>query len=98
MTAHPLGLLFVCLIVVFVAVAILWNLIPSWRNFMKGYSTLAEGAFGIFMSIFGEVAGGIQDAQVAGYIPPQIATYIPFAVFLYIILKRVVTTTPVGQK
>ena len=96
--SHPLGLLFVCLAVVLFLAACAWNFIPSWRTAMRGYSTMIEAGFGVFMSLYGELAGGIQDAQAAGYLPPQIATYVPIALFLWFLLKRVGTSTPVGQK
>ncbi len=96
--SHPLGLLFVILAAVLFIAALLWNFVPSLRDRMKGYSTIVEAGFGIGVSVFGELAGGIQDAQAAGYIPPQIATYVPIALFIWFLVKRIGTTTPPGQK
>lgn len=96
--AHPLGLLFVCLVVVLLIAALLWNFVPSLRDKMKSYSTVVEAGFGVALSIYGELAGGIQDAQAAGFIPPQIATYVPIAIFLWFLLKRFGSNTAVGTK
>lgn len=95
--SHLLGLLFVCLAVVLVIAAVLWTFVPALRDRMKGYSTIVEAAFGIAVSVFGELAGGIQDAQAAGYIPPQLATYVPIALFIWFLIKRLGTTTPPGK-
>lgn len=95
---HPLGLFFICLCLVLFLVAVLWNVFPPLRDKMKGYSTIVEGGFGVALSIYGEIAGGIQDAQSAGFIPPQLATYVPIAIFIWFIVKRFGTDTPVAQK
>jgi hypothetical protein len=98
MTSHPIGLLFVCTIVVLAIVVALWTFLPAFRDRMKGYSTVAEGFIGIGLGLFGQFAGAIQDAQAAGYIPPALVTYVPFIICLWFILKRFGTDTAVGQK
>lgn len=96
--AHPLGLFFVILCAVLLIAALLWNFVPALRDRMKGYSTVVEGGFGVVLSVYGEIAGGIQDAQSAGFIPPQIATYVPIAIFIWFIVKRFGTDTQVATK
>lgn len=98
MTSHLLGLFFVCLFVVMGTVVLVWNIYPPARNAMRGYSTLAEALFGLFMTAFNQIAGGIQDAQAAGFIPPAFAAYLPYVFLLYFIVKRFQTTTPVGVR
>lgn len=95
---HPLGLLIFCAFVVFAIVIACWTFLPGMRAAMRGYSTVIEGAAAIALGIFGQFSGALQDAQAAGYIPPQIATYVPFVLLLWLIVKRFMTTTPVGSK
>jgi drug/metabolite transporter (DMT)-like permease len=95
---HLVGLLFVVLCVAGVAAALAWNFWPGFRQDMKGKTTLLEGALGLIVTCYGQFAGGIQDAQAAGYIPPQLAPYVVPALFIWVFLKRFGTSTPVGQK
>lgn len=95
---HPIGLLFISACIVAGIVFILWNFVPSLREKMKGYSTVVEGLMMTVIGFLGQITGAIQDAQTAGYIPPQIAAYIPFVFLIYFVLKRFGTTTPIGQK
>lgn len=96
--AHPLGLFIFLVIVVFGATIAVWNFVPSFRDKMRGYSTVAEGGIAFFIGVFGQISGAIQDAQTAGYIPPQLLTYVPFVILAWFIVKRFATTTPVGVK
>lgn len=96
--SHPLGLLFIAAVVVLLIAIALWNFVPSWRSAMKGYTTVLEGLIGLVLSILAPLTGALQDAQAAGYIPPQIAAYVPIVFFVYLILKRFGTSSPVGQK
>lgn len=96
--AHPFMLLFLLAVIVFGIVVALWNFVPSWRDKMRGYSTVAEGVITIVLGIFGQVSGAIQDAQNAGYLPPQLATYVPFVLLAWFIVQRLRTQEPVGPK
>jgi hypothetical protein len=96
--AHPLGLFIACLFVVFVVIVVVWNFVPKFRAVMKGYSTVAETGIGAAAWILGQITGAIQDAQAAGYLPPQLLAYLPAVFLLWFLLKRFVTDTPVGQK
>lgn len=95
---HAAGLFFLCIVIVLVAVIAAWNLVPSWRDKMRGYSTIVESLAMSVAGVFGIVAGGIQDAQQAGYLPPQLLAYVPFVLLLWMIVKRFQTTTPIGLK
>lgn len=96
--AHPLGLFLFLAVVIFGAVILLWNFVPKWRSAMRGYSTIAETGIAFLLGIFGQISGAIQDAQAAGYIPPQIAAYVPFVILAWFVVKRFQTSTPVGKK
>lgn len=96
--AHPLAVLFILAVLVFGVVIALWNFVPKWRDKMKGYSTVAEGVIGILVGVFGQISGGIQDAQAAGYLPPQLVAYVPFVLLAWFVVQRLRTTTPVGPK
>jgi hypothetical protein len=94
---HLVGLLFVVLCVAGVAAALCWTFIPGLRDNMKGWTTTVEAVLGIAISIFGELIGGIQDAQAAGYIPSQVVSYVPIVLFIWFLVKRLGTITPVGK-
>lgn len=96
--AHPLGLFIFLAFVVFGIVIALWTFVPKFHAVMKSYSTIAEGGIALLLGAFGQISGAIQDAQAAGYIPPQLATYVPFVILAWFIVKRFVTSTAVGQK
>lgn len=96
--AHPLALLFILAVVIFGIVVALWNFVPSWRDKMRGYSTVVEGVITIAVGIFGQVSGAIQDAQAAGYIPPNLAAYVPFVLLAWFVVQRLRTQEPVGPK
>lgn len=95
---HPLGLLIFLAIVVFGTAIALWNFVPAFRDKMKGYSTVAEGIIMLVIGAFGKISGAIQDAQAAGYIPPQLLAYVPFVILAWFVVKRFATTTPVGTR
>lgn len=96
--AHPFGLLIFLAFIVFIIVVLLWNFVPKLRDAMRGYSTIAEGGIAFVIGIFGQISGAIQDAQTAGYIPPQLLAYVPFILLAWFVVKRFATTTAVGVK
>ena len=81
-----------------VAIALAWNFYPPFREKMRGWSTIAEGAIGVGISYYGVFAESIKEGQAAGYIPENLLQYIPFIVLAWIIIKRFQTRTPVGKK
>jgi len=95
---HPIALLFIIAAIVLIGVVLIWNLYPPARAAMKGYSTIAEGVIGVGLGIFGQFAGALQDAQAAGYIPPNLVAYLPYVLILWFIVKRFMTSTPAGVR
>ena len=92
MTLYVVALIVAC-------VAILaWNFVPSWREKLQGWSTIAEGVIGVVLYYFAQFAGAIQDAQSAGYIPSNVAQYVPFILLAWVVIKRFQTSGPVGVK
>lgn len=89
------------LILILVAVCVLilaWNFYPPFRERMKGYSTIAEGVIGTLMYYFGMFSEALDEAQAQGYIPDNWVQYVPFIMLTWIVVKRLQTTTPVGEK
>jgi hypothetical protein len=75
-----------------------WNFIPTFRNRMKGLSTIIEGIVGTVMYYFGVFGEAIQDMSDSGYIPDNWQQYVPFVILGWIVLKRFQTTGTVGNK
>jgi uncharacterized membrane protein len=78
------------------AAVIAWNLIPAFREKLRGWTTILEAAIGTAMTYFGVFSEAIQEAQVSGYIPENWTSYVPFILFAWVLLKRFQTRTPVG--
>jgi Mg2+/citrate symporter len=88
------------LVIVGVAIAavIAWNFVPSIRERMRGWSTVAEGAIGVLLTMAGVFVDALQEAQRLGYLPPWALKYLPAIFFAWMIWKRFITTTPPGRK
>lgn len=86
------------IVVIAVALVAAWNFIPAIRAKMKGYSTIVEGALGTAFTYFGIFSEALEEASMSGYIPDNWATYVPFVLLGWIMLKRFQTTSPVGEK
>lgn len=91
-----MGALFVVLVVIAVAAVAVWNLVPAVRDKVKGWTTILEASMGSFIYFFGEITGGLQEALNAGLVPKWLLPIIPFLLFMWVILKRFQTKTPVG--
>lgn len=81
-----------------IAAAIAWNVIPNLRKKVAGWSTVLETALGGLLYAAGILGDAIQEAQKLGYIPSQWLGYIPYVLMAYLLIKRVQTKTPVGKK
>lgn len=92
------GAIFILLVVVTVIAFAVWNFVPSIREKLKSWSTVIEGTWMAFLGIFGQITDGLREAQAAGYIPTQWLGYLPYVLLAWMILKRFMTSTPVGQK
>lgn len=73
-----------------------WNFIPSFREKLRGYSTILEttgiGAL-YYMGILTDAANQLVKD---GLIPADYQKFTPLIVFVYLVVKRWQTTTPVG--
>lgn len=97
--------LFITILILVLGTAIiLWNTVPTWREYMRGYSTWVEAAatavvgYGAWaVDWYGSVVESIQETEYAEYVPENIAAYIPIAILIWMAIKRKQTTTPVGK-
>lgn len=92
------------LILVFTVATIMWNVNSTWREYMRGYSTKVEaigaaiiGYGAYFTDWYGAFVETVQETEYAEYVPENIATYIPLAILIWAVVKRIQTTTPVGK-
>lgn len=74
---------------------IAWNVFPKFRSQMKGTSTIIEGVLGAGLTYFGLFAQALDEAQGKGLIPEDYITYVPIVLCVWIIVKRIQTSTPV---
>lgn len=83
-----------------VVLVIVWNLVPSAREKMRGWSTIIEGLMATVFTYFGNFAEAIREAQQFGYLPDNVNVEraVPFILFTWLVLKRFQTKTPVGKK
>lgn len=88
----------IILLLLAIAAVLVWNLVPSVRERMRGLSTVAEGVIGVGLYYLGSFADVIREAQASGYLPAEVAKYAPALLLAWIVLKRFQTTTPVGKK
>lgn len=86
------------IVLVVIAAAIAWNVLPNLRKRLAGWSTLLETALGGILYAAGILGDAIQEAQKLGYIPSQWVGYIPYVLMAYLVIKRLQTKTPVGGK
>ena len=92
------GMIFVAIVVIALGVVIAWNTYPPFKAKMASWTTLAEGALGFVIYLYGMVSEGIQEAMKAGYVPKEILPYLPLVLFAWFVVKRLQTKTPVGKK
>ena len=79
------------------ALVLAWNFIPSFRERMRGWSTIVESTLGVILYYFGLFSDALTEAQQSGYIPENWVQYVPFVLLAWIVLKRFQTTTPLGD-
>lgn len=98
-------LFFTILFIVLFSAIILWNTVPSWREYMRGYSTWVEAAataivgYGAWaVDWYGTVIESIQETEYADYVPENLAAYVPIAILIWMAIKRKQTKTPAGQR
>lgn len=89
---------FLGLSILFVVLAICWNVFPGWRKHMRGMSTVVEATIGSILVFWGEASGIIQQLHQKGYTPDWLDEYMPLIVGGYLVLKRFQTTSPMGSK
>lgn len=82
---------------VVLALVVAWNVIPQFRDRLRGWSTILEGALGTVL-VYADVLGGaLEEAQNSGYVPDNWQTFVPALILGWIVLKRFQTSTPVGS-
>ena len=86
------------IVLLVIAAALAWNIIPNLRKKVAGWSTVLETALGGILYGAGVLGDAIQEAQKLGYIPSQWVGYVPYILMAYLLIKRVQTKTPVGVK
>jgi len=92
--------IFVFLIVMAAVAVLAWNFIPAFREFVRGKSTVLEG-IGVAALASADVA--VQAFQVestfwSSVIPDYAWHYVTIGLAIWMIFKRVITTSPVGEK
>lgn len=97
-------LLLSIIIVLFVAAALVWNLVPAIRARMRGFSTVVEGALATvigyaayFTDWYGAFIEAIEGTPYRDWMPENLAAVIPAMIVVWSVVKRVQTKTPVGS-
>ena len=85
-------------LILIVAVVLLWNFNADFREKLRGYSTVLEGAVGIFVYYFDIMKNAFDESGVVTLLPDNWQIYIPVALFVWLFAKRWQTTTPIGKK
>jgi len=88
----------VLVIVAALSAVVAWNVLPRWRERMRGLTTVVEGAVGTAIYYFGEFTDAFQEARAAGLLPEGLATMLPLMLFVWIVVKRFQTTTAFGRR
>lgn len=91
-------LVFVLICLAALAVIIVWNFVPRVREKLRGWTTVLEGVLAAGVYWFGQISDGLREAQQAGYLPSGWVQYIPYVLLVWMILKRLTTTSPAGKK
>ena len=81
-----------------ILVVVAWNVVPAFRDRLRGWSTVAEGVLGTIMTYFGIFGDALEEANAAGYIPDNWTMYVPFLLLGWVVIKRFQTSTAVGSK
>ena len=92
--------MFIFTLIAVCVVILAWNFYPPFRVKLRGLSTIFEGVLATAMHYFGVFAGAMEDVQNSGYLPENwtFTQYIPFIILTWIIVKRIQTSTGVGEK
>lgn len=93
------------LIAVFFAAALAWNFVPAAREKMRGYSTMVEGLGAALIGYasyaadwYGALVESLEGSPYREYLPDNLATYVPLAIVIWAVIKRIQTTSPLGKK
>lgn len=93
-----MGTLFVLVAVVVIGLIVAWNTVPSIREKMRGWSTIFDTVAITALTYFGMFTDGLSEAYKMGYIPKDWYVYVPVVLAAGIIVKRLMTKTPVAKK
>ena len=92
------------IIILFVLAALCWNLVPSIRARMRGFSTVVEGVAATligyaayFSDWYGAFIESIEGTPYHDWMPENLASIIPALIVVWSIVKRMQTKTAVGS-
>lgn len=86
----------ILVLILAIALVLAWNLIPSFRDRMRGYTTVAENLLAGGLYYAGIINDSIADLKSAGWLPENVERYLLGALIVYNIVKRWQTATPLG--
>ena len=90
--------MYVAIIILCVLAFAAWNFLPQIRAKMRGFSTIIEGAIGTFLYVTEIGIEGVREIDASGYMPVEVAPWVPWLIGGWIFFKRFQTTTAVGGK
>ena len=92
-----LSTIYMLTLVVICGVILAWNFVPSFRERLRGWSSVAESVIAAVSLYVGIASDTLTDLVDQGYIPENYMTYVPFFLLALGIWQRVKTKTPVGK-
>ncbi len=90
---NPIFILAVCLALLAV---IAWNIVPSLRERMRGWTTVAEAALAAAIPFIGNLVDAFDDTNWQIFVPKEVWPYVIAGLAVWFFFKRLVTKTPVG--
>ena len=74
-----------------------WNFIPAVRAKFKGMTTILEVIMGTVLYYANVFGAAVTDMKASGLVPAELEGWLPYILAGYIVVKRLVTSTPVGH-
>jgi uncharacterized membrane protein len=93
-----MNLLFTMLVIIAIALAVAWNVLPGLRERLRGWTTILEAGLMAVLPFIGNAIDAFQETDWKQFVPQTAWPYVIAGLAAWFIFKRVVTSTAVGTQ
>ena len=89
--------LFPVLIAIVVLTVVAWNVVPPFRERLRGWTTVLEAGLAAALPLIGNAVDAFHDTDWKEFVPETAWPYVIATLSAWFIYKRLVTDTPIGH-